>query len=92
MNKTESAIDNLKAQGFDDKAIMDALCDGEALKSMGLGDEDQEDIEVALSKLKTSQAAATLGRKGGRAKSPAKTAANRAKGEYGKLGGRPAVR
>jgi len=50
MNKTESAINDLKAQGFDDKAIMDALCDGEALKSMGLGDDDQADIEEAFCK------------------------------------------
>lgn len=86
MTKAETAIRELKAQGFDDKAIMDALCDGKALESMGLGDEDQLDIEEAFSAMKTSAAAATLGRKGGQAKTEAKTAAVR---ENGKKGGRP---
>lgn len=36
-----------------------------------------------------SSAAATLGRKGGSATSPAKAAANQAKAVYGHLGGRP---
>jgi hypothetical protein len=56
MNQVKKAIDYLRIQGFDTVSIMDALCDGEALESMGLEDEDQEDIEAAFSELKTSLA------------------------------------
>lgn len=86
MTKTESAIKDLRAQGLDDKAILDVLCDGAALESIGLGDEDQEDIENAFSAIRTSRAAAALGKKGGRVKSEAKAAAVRANGAKG---GRP---
>jgi hypothetical protein len=54
MNKTELAVSELRGKGLDDRAIMDALCDGKALESMGLGDEDQEDIECIYSNLKAA--------------------------------------
>ena len=77
MSKTSSIISDLRDQGFDDKAILDALCDGAALAALGLDDGDQLDIECA---------ATALGRKGGLSRSEAKKAAVR---ENGKRGGRP---
>jgi hypothetical protein len=65
---------------------MDALCDGEALESMGLGDGDQDDIEAAFSALNISSTAAILGRKGGLVKSERKA---KSSAENGKKGGRP---
>jgi hypothetical protein len=50
MSKTESAIKDLQAKGFDNNAILDALCDGSALEYMGLDDDDQTDIEEAFYK------------------------------------------
>lgn len=89
MSKTTAAIGDLRDQGYDDQAILAALCDGAALASLGLGDEDQTDIEVAaddLRKALASSAAVALGRMGGKAKSEAKAAAVRANGAKG---GRP---
>lgn len=45
--------------------------------------------KIILVSKKISEAAALLGKKGGSVSSEAKTLANRAKGEFGKLGGRP---
>ena len=56
MNQTEVAIANLKADGYSDQDILDALLDGEALAHMGLEDEDQTDIECAVDKLRRSKA------------------------------------
>ena len=55
MNNTESAIQIMKEEGHSTQAIIDALCDGEALESMGLNDTDQEDIEVAYESMKAAE-------------------------------------
>jgi hypothetical protein len=86
MNRTEQAIKDMKESGYGTKAILDALCDGEALAMLGLDDSDQEDIECAYDKLRSSAAATILGRKGGSVKTEKKA---RSSAENGKLGGRP---
>ena len=52
MSKTTDAIETMRAEGFDTKQIIDALCDGEALTALGLDDEDQADIEDAVADLR----------------------------------------
>ena len=82
MTKTQSVVVELKAKGFSDQDIIDGLCDGEALASLGLSDDDQADIEVAVEALRRSIAARALGS----AKSAKKA---KSSAENGKLGGRP---
>lgn len=53
MTDTDAAIQTLRAEGYKNQAIIDALCDGEALHSMGLGEADQTDIEDALDELRS---------------------------------------
>lgn len=52
MSKTTDAIETMKADGFDSKQIIDALCDGDTLTALGLTDDDQSDIEDAVSNLR----------------------------------------
>lgn len=42
----------MRATGYDDAQIIDALCDGSALANFGLGDSDQLDIETAVAELR----------------------------------------
>jgi len=57
MTKTKAVIHELRMQGFDSSSIMEALRDGKALEEMGLGDKEQESIEIAFSALKSLAAA-----------------------------------
>ena len=54
MSATKSAIEVLRSTGFSDTDIIDALCDGSALADLGLGDDDQSDIENELSELRSA--------------------------------------
>ena len=82
MNQAERTIKDLKEKGFDDQAILDALCDREALEKIGLTDKDQEDIECTYDRLRRSIAARSLG--------SAKTAKKaKSSAVNGRLGGRP---
>ena len=82
MTKTQSVVVELKAKGFSDQDIIDGLCDGEALGSLGLSDKDRPDVEAAVASLRRSIAARALGS----AKSEKKA---RSSARNGRLGGRP---
>jgi len=43
MERSKEIVSQLKEDGFDEKQILDAMCDGEFLKSSGI---DQETAEV----------------------------------------------
>lgn len=83
---------NVYAEDYEGKRRFLGKCDG---TNTGAGifklyaGECSDIEEVVIEQTEESKAAAILGRKGGSVSSPAKTAANRGKGKYGKLGGRP---
>ena len=48
MSKATELVESIRAEGYDDRAIADALCDGAYLETLG-GEYTQEDIEEAYS-------------------------------------------
>jgi hypothetical protein len=48
MSKATELIESIRADGYDDKAIAAALCDGAYLETLG-GEYTQDDIEEAYS-------------------------------------------
>lgn len=51
MSKVQATIEDLQAHGYSDCDLLAALQDGEALSKIGLGDEDQDDIETAYNRI-----------------------------------------
>lgn len=51
MSMVHEVLDRLKGEGHSNWALMDFLCDGEALVEEGLGDEPLEAIEDAYTML-----------------------------------------
>ncbi len=51
MSKIQSIIEDLQSRGYSDRDLLAALKDGEALAKLGLGDDDQDDIETAFNSI-----------------------------------------
>ena len=51
MNKVKELVKAMQEDNFENEEIAEALCDGEFLKEVGIGDEDQHDVEDEYNRL-----------------------------------------